>query len=244
MKNMNASSRGNIDRFTAILEVMPFQNIALLEKALTHSSYKYENPGAGDDNERLEFLGDAVIALISGEYLYQSDELYREGDMTRIRSNLVDKTQLAKFARELGLGDHIRLGNSEKNSNGQQKDGILSDVFEAVVGAYYLDAGLEAVQDFLEPLLQAVPRNIVENADPKGELQKLAFSGSITGIVGHKPEYVTQAIGSGVTPEFRSQVYLDAICYGEGEGQRKKDAEKNAAREALKKLSVRSSKPL
>lgn len=123
-----------------LLERLPFRNAALLRQALTHTSYKYENPNTGEDNEQLEFLGDALLTFLSADFLYKRNPDLREGEMTNLRKNLVDNSRLAQFAEQLQLGQWIKLGRGEEHSGGRTKSSLLSNAFEAVVGAYYLDS--------------------------------------------------------------------------------------------------------
>ena len=125
-------------------KLLKFRDQKLLEQALTHSSYANENPG-NSHNERLEFLGDALLNFLSGEYLYLREPLLPEGEMTWRRSHLVDEQQLAKFAQEISLGQHLRLGKGLSQSGGDRNPNLLSSAFEAVVGAYYLDSNLDNV---------------------------------------------------------------------------------------------------
>ena len=131
-----------------------FSNLSMLTRALTHRSYVNENPNAVEDNERLEFLGDAVLDFIVGAWVYNRFPEMPEGDLTKMRSALVRNEQLAEFARHLNLGPALRLGRGEFASGGGQRDGLLGSAFEALIGALYLDSGLKAVEEFVKPLLE------------------------------------------------------------------------------------------
>ncbi|MBI1854397.1 MAG: ribonuclease III, partial [Chloroflexi bacterium] len=144
---------------------LSFKNLSLLARALTHRSYINENPSALEDNERLEFLGDAVLDFIVGAWVYHHCPELPEGDLTRMRSALVRNEQLAEFARRLDLGQAMRMGRGEAASGGRGRDGLLGSLFEAVIGALYLDQGLSAAQDFMEPLLESVRDRVILRAE-------------------------------------------------------------------------------
>ncbi|MBW4621979.1 MAG: ribonuclease III [Cyanosarcina radialis HA8281-LM2] len=236
------------ERLDELLKRLPFQNAYLLNQALTHTSYKYENPNTGEDNEQLEFIGDALLTFLSGDFLYKRNPDLREGKMTILRSNLVDKPQLAKFAIELGLGTWMRLGKGEDNNKGRSKHSLLSDVFEAIVGAYYLDSGIEAVRELVNPLFENVVNLLptTENSIPriqddvKGWLQKVVLEPTFTRNPSRKPpEYKTPPSGgTDNVPEFESVVYVSGVEFGRGKDRSKKEAEKRAAEDALRKLGL------
>ncbi|WP_176726962.1 ribonuclease III [Nostoc sp. KVJ20] len=227
-----------------ILKNLPFQDASLLLRALTHTSYMHENPNSGEDNERLEFLGDALLNFLSGEYLYRRYPDTKEGDLTPLRSRLVDKPQLAKFAVSLDLGRWMRLGRGAAKDGGRTQSSLLSNTFEAIIGAYFLDSGVDSVRDFVEPLFDSA---IVENSpvphksdsnsknfvDSKNRFQEWVQR-SVTPT---PPKYFTEQIGgSPHAPEFIAKVLVDGKIYGEGNGRNKRDAEKAAAEDALAKL--------
>jgi ribonuclease-3 len=222
-------------------KLLMFNDEKLLRQALTHRSYINENPGEGRDNERLEFLGDAILNFLSGEYLYQVNPEMGEDDMTRRRSALVDEKQLARFAVEVGLDFRMRLGQGAIRDGGYQNPNLLSSTFEAVVGAYYLDnnRNIEVLRPLVEQLFDSVPKDVIavrSNIDSKNRFQELM---QVNGAK-NPPKYATEKIG-GVdhAPEFISRVYVDEKIYGEGKGRSKKDAEKRAAEDALSKLRKR-----
>ncbi|RLT53341.1 MAG: ribonuclease III, partial [Chloroflexi bacterium] len=132
---------------------MQFHNPALLEQALTHSSYRNENPECKADNERLEFLGDAVLDLVTARYLYEHHPALHEGELTRLRAALVRTEQLAELARRFELGKALRVGRGEAETGGRARDTLLCCAFEAILGALYLDSGEAAVCAWVEPLL-------------------------------------------------------------------------------------------
>jgi ribonuclease-3 len=228
-----------------LLQQIPFQHAYLLNQALTHTSFKYENPNTGEDNEQLEFLGDAILTFLSGDFLYKRNPDLREGKMTVLRSNLVDNSQLAKFAAELELGQWMRLGKGEEMNEGRSKTSLLSNAFEAVIGAYYIDSGVEAVRDFVVPFFEKVVNDLptTENSSPdtegdvKGWFQRVVLAPEFTDNLNNDhPEYKTIPSGSECNPEFISVVCVNGKEYGMGIGRRKKEAEKRAAEDALRQL--------
>lgn len=233
-------------KLAELLKRLPFQNAYLLNQALTHTSFKYENPNTGDDNEQLEFVGDALLTFLSGDFLYKRNPDLREGKMTILRSNLVDTPQLARFAAELELGKWMRLGKGEDASGGRSKPTLLCNVFEAVVGAYYLDLGIEAVRDLVDPFFEEIVNDLptTESLDPqikddvKGWLQQVVLESTFAGNPSRKPpEYKTiRSNGTDHNPEFTSVVYVAGSEYGSGKDSSTKKAEKRAAEDALQKL--------
>jgi ribonuclease III len=219
-------------------KLLMFNDEKLLRQALTHRSYVNENPGEIKDNERLEFLGDAILTFVSGEYLYQLHSEMGEDEMTRRRSALVDEKQLAKFAIEVGLDFRMRLGQGAIRDGGYQNPNLLSSTFEAVIGAYYLDNGrdLEIVRPLIGQLFDSVPPGAPgtrSNVDSKNKFQEYAQANGAT----MPPKYVTEKKGGADhAPEFISKVYVGDRLYGEGTGRNKKDAEKQAAENALATL--------
>jgi len=220
-----------------------FKNEKLLRQALTHRSYVRENPGTREeDNERLEFLGDALLTFLSGEYLYQRHPEMAEDQMTRRRSALVDEKQLSRFAIDIGLDLKMRLGTGAYREGGITNPNLLSSTFEAFIGAYYLDTqNIEPVREFVNGLFDSVPNKIVErrsNVDSKNRFQQWVQANSDTTTT--PPKYVTiQAGGMPHKPEYLAKVYVAEKQYGEGKGSSKKEAEKQAAEDALAKLKKR-----
>ena len=206
-----------------------FKNPALLHRALTHRSYVNEHSEALEDNERLEFLGDAVLDCLSGAFLYNHFPEMREGQLTRMRSSLVRTEQLAAFAADMGVGALIRLGKGEEDAGGRDRPPLLCATFEAIIGAYYLDSGFEAVRQLVEPLFRSIGDS---DLDPKSAFQEIAQA-----EFGHTPRYhTTAASGPDHQKEFTVEVRVNAEIYGVGAGQSKQIAEQAAARDALKKL--------
>jgi len=214
-----------------------FNDPLLLTRALTHRSYLNENPDALEDNERLEFLGDAVLGFLVGEWVYQRFPEMEEGDMTKMRSALVQTNQLAQFAKQLEMQNAIRLGRGEYKSGGNYRNTLLCDVFESFVGALYLDKGLNAVRHFLNPLLVSAVDDILENQkieDPKSQLQEWAQAN------GHNtPKYVTKNIsGPDHQKVFEVEVQIGKRRLGTGVAKSKQSAEKLAASQAIEWIKL------
>jgi ribonuclease-3 len=233
------------DKLSDLLKLLPFQDASLLNQALTHRSFLFENPEeASKDNELLEFLGDALLTFLSGEYLYRyyySDRKKKEGELTRLRSLLVEDKQLAKFAATLDVGKWMLLGRGEATNGGTTKESLLSNTFEAIIGAYFLDSGIEAVRDFVEPQFTSVVEELISSqtepdsnipVDPKNQLQQWAQK-----TFRQTPVYsIINESGLDHAKEFTVIVYVNGTKYGEGKGRSKKDAEKSAAEDALSYL--------
>jgi len=213
-----------------------FNNLSLLEQALVHSSYVNENPGfAPASNERLEFLGDAVLGLIVAEKLYQDFPQLSEGEMTRLRAALVCQDTLARVARAIKLGDYLYLGKGEKASGGERKPANLARALEAVIAAVFLDQGLFTTRDVTLRLfneeLQKVASQGVE-VDYKSQLQEL-----IQAREQQAPVYrVVEATGPDHEKKFTVEVRIGDTVLGKGTGKSKKTAETEAARSALQRL--------
>jgi ribonuclease III len=214
---------------------LPFKNLLLLTRALTHRSYINEHPEALEDNERLEFLGDAVLDFITGAWLYNHFPEKAEGDLTRLRSALVCTEQLAEFARALDLGPAMRLGHGEDQAGGRQRDVLLCATFEALIGALYIQNDISEVQRFIHPMLEAVSEQFlfqVDLQDPKSRLQEWSQSQKI-GI----PRYVTlQASGPDHERLFEVEVHINGKTYGCGSGRSKQTAARNAAQATLEMI--------
>jgi ribonuclease-3 len=214
-----------------------FANPSLLTRALTHRSYLNENSHAVEDNERLEFLGDAVLDFVVGAWVYQRCPEMAEGDLTRLRSALVRNEQLAEFARQVGLGRALRMGRGEAASGGRDRDGVLGSAFEAVIGALYLDAGLTAVEEYMDPLLESVRERVLMRAeiyDPKSRFQEWAQSEKLG-----TPRYTTVAAsGPDHAKVFEVEVRIKDHTYGKGSGPSKQIAAQIAAQTALEALDL------
>jgi len=216
---------------------LEFSDFRLLSRALTHRSYLNEHSEALEDNERLEFLGDAVLDFLVGAWLYNRFPEMSEGQLTRMRSALVRTDQLADFARELNLGSAMRLGRGETDSGGRSRPALLCATFEALVGAIYLDAEILAVRAFVEPLLESIAHQIYATGgmlDPKSMLQEWTQANG-----NGAPEYkMISESGPDHDKVFVIEVFINGISSGEGTGQSKQSAAKMAAQEALTKLGV------
>jgi len=219
---------------TERLEIQ-FDDILLLTRALTHRSYLNEHPEALEDNERLEFLGDAVIDFLVGEWLYNRFPEMEEGDLTQMRSALVQTKQLADFSREIGIEKAVRLGHGEIKSGGKLRSTLLCDVFEAFIGAMLLDQGINKVKNFLYPLLEGVVNDIIEqhkNEDPKSLLQEWAQAYGY-----YPPKYRTiKVTGPDHAKVFEVEAKVNNRVVGVGKAKSKQAAEKIAARTALESI--------
>ncbi len=208
-----------------------FQHPELLSLALTHRSYIYETPGAGQSsNERLEFLGDSILAFISADFLYRTFPDLTEGELTDVRAVLVRTETLANFAREIELGNYLRMGKGDQTASSGQR--VLASAFEALLGAIYLDQGLTTVQQFLFPRLEPLARNSVTKRlfkDNKSLFQELAQAHeSIT------PSYrLVSQEGPSHNRVFTVEVLLGNQVAGTGHGRNKQTAEQEAAHAAL-----------
>ncbi|PWL41702.1 MAG: ribonuclease III [Clostridiales bacterium] len=209
-----------------------FKNKNLLWQALTHSSYANEGKKHGRNNERLEFLGDSVLSVIVAKHLFLKYKDIPEGELTKLRASLVCEKALDVFAQQLGLGEYLRLGKGEEMTGGRSRPSILADAFEAVIAALYLDGGYQAAQKFV---LSFIP----ENLDVKSANQLADYKTTLQEIIQQnreeKIEYVlADEKGPDHAKVFTAEVLLNSNVIGVGEGSSKKQAEQNAAREALK----------
>jgi len=214
---------------------LPFKNLLLLTRALTHRSYINEHPEALEDNERLEFLGDAVLDFVAGAWLYNHFPEMAEGELTRMRSALVCTEQLAEFARALDLGPAMRLGHGENQAGGRQRDVLLCATFEALVGALYLQNDISVIQRFVHPMMESVSEQFLlqpDMQDPKSRLQEWS-QGQKLGI----PKYVTlQTSGPDHERIFEIEVHINGKVYGRGTGRNKQAAERQAALASLEMI--------
>ena len=216
---------------------LSFDNISLLMRALTHRSYINENQYATEDNERLEFFGDAVLDYLVAAWLYKKYPEMREGRLTRLRAALVDTRQLSAFARQIKIGDALRLGRGEDEGGGRERDSLLCGAFEALIGAIALDAGLPAVEAFYYPFIADIADTIVfghTDKDAKSHLQEWS-QGQGMGIPAYE---VIETEGPDHAKMFRVAVKIngDTLAYGEDFSKRK--ATMDAARNALDKLGL------
>ena len=208
-----------------------FENPSLLQLALTHRSYIYETAGEGlSSNERLEFLGDSILAFISADYLYRAFPDLSEGELSDLRAALVRRETLATLAQETNLGNFLLMGKGEQSSGVSQR--VLASTFEAVLGAMYLDQGIEVVQQFLMPGLEPLAQTIVSKRLFKD--QKSLFQEQAQAHVGITPSYrLVNQEGPSHNREFTVEVLLGDQVAGRGQGRNKQTAEQEAARAAL-----------
>lgn len=216
-----------------------FKNTSLLEVALTHRSSANENPKINFSNERLEFLGDSVLSIIVSHYLYSKYPTYPEGKLTATRSLLVQSKTLAKISKEIHLGDFLLMSKGEEQSGGRSNNSILADALEAVIGAIYLDQGLEITRKFIELNLLAQEKAILEAkevVDFKSQLQEITQNTSKL-----SPKYeLSKAEGPDHAKTFYVDVLVGPTRLSTGVGKSKQDAEQNAAQLALEKLTKKS----
>jgi ribonuclease-3 len=203
--------------------------------AFTHRSYAYENGGL-PTNERLEFLGDAVLGLVVTDIIYRAFPDLAEGQLAKLRAATVNMNVLAEVARELGIGDAVRLGRGEELSGGRDKSSILADTLEAVLGAVYLDKGLPRAAAlvrrlFAQRVMEAAGRGAA--LDYKTSLQELAAAD-----LGGMPSYSIEEEGPDHAKRFTATVSVAGTAYGTGQGRSKKEAEQQAAREAFESLAA------
>lgn len=213
---------------------IPYTNQKLIQQALVHSSYVNEHKMFAHDNERLEFMGDAVLQLWSTTKLYKLVPELSEGQMTTLRAQLVCEEALAEYNRILNLGQYLLLGVGEEKTGGRERDSILADMFEALLGAIYLDSGMESVNVILEEVLTpAISQPKSEKViDYKTKLQEYIQSDSRKTV-----HYETLSVtGPSNKPEFEVAVMLDEITLGKGSGYSKKRAEQMAAKDAFEKM--------
>lgn len=206
-----------------------FKNQKLLEEAFTHKSYSIEK-GKSADNERLEFLGDSIISAVVAHYLFKRYPNVDEGHLSKIKSQLVSRTSLAQWAQEMSLGQYLFLSQGEEATGGRQRESLLGNVYEALVGALFLDQGFSRAQRFVMRQL-AKKKRIVET-DFKSRLQELMQKKYKI-----PPNYfVIKEEGPDHAKTFTLEVRMGKRVLGQGEGRSKKEAEQMAAKEALKKL--------
>ncbi len=211
-----------------------FRNITLLQNALTHSSYANERwHNSLMSNERLEFLGDSILGMLVAEHLYKHFPDRPEGELTRMRADMVCEQALAEIAGQLSLGQHLLLGHGEEQTGGRQRASILADAVESVIAAVFLDGGMEAAKSFVERfVLCHVPVHKFQNMDYKTALQEL--------VQRKKDQVLTYTLVAESGPDhdkrFEVTVSLNGVQIGSGIGRSKKRAEQDAARSALEKF--------
>ena len=211
-----------------------FKNISLLQNALTHSSYANERwHDSLKSNERLEFLGDSILGMVVAEHLYRNFPNRPEGELTRMRADMVCERALARVAEQISLGQHLLLGNGEEQGGGRGRDSILADAVESVIAACFLDGGMDAARGFINRfVLEDVPVRKLRNADYKTALQEL--------VQQKKNQVLSYELVGEEGPDhnktFRVSVSLNGKIVGEGTGSSKKRAEQDAAHGAIQAL--------
>lgn len=214
----------------------PFNNVELLYKAMTHSSYANDNKmDKMNNNERLEFLGDAVLELLSSEYLYDNYPDKSEGELTKLRASLVSEFPLANVAREIGLGEYILISKGEENTGGRERDSIISDAVEALLGAIYLDGGMEPARKFVyKYIVSDIQKKQLFN-DSKTILQEIIQKYKL-GTLTYK---LIRDDGPDHMKEYEVNCMLNDKVIGNGIGKTKKNAQQKAAFNAINKLKQR-----
>jgi ribonuclease-3 len=215
-----------------------FMDKTLLQRALTHRSFLNENHDYPfEDNERLEFLGDAVLDFLVGEDLFHRFPKKDEGTLTSLRAALVCTRALAEFARQIELGSHLLLGHGEEEGGGRQRPAVLCGAFEALVGALYVDQGIDSVKAFILPLFEPALEHILQNdldKDAKSVLQELSQA-----HLGYTPRYPTiESNGPDHDKVFTIAATINGVIYGKGRGRSKQIAAQTAAAEALERLQA------
>lgn len=213
---------------------IPFSNRKLIEQAFVHSSYINENTDFKSDNERLEFMGDAVLQICVSEKLYLNSKQWNEGDMTLFRAKLVCEEALAGYSRALGLNRFIKLGSGERRNGGSERDSIIADLFESFLGAVYIDSGLDSARKIVDAVLTEDLNNVDVSSvmDYKTKLQEFVQSDTRDAV-----SYdVVNMRGPSNAPEFEVVVKLNDLVFGRGSGTSKKRAEQMAAKDAFEKL--------
>ena len=219
--------------FEAILHYK-FKDPELARQALTHRSYLHSQPekGAGESNERMEFLGDSVVGLVVNEFLYRKFTSLREGELTKMKSLLVSRVILSRTAKLMGLGGYILLSEAETGSGGRDRASILADTLEGVIGAVYLDGGLEPARRLTERLLLRQVHEILSDANLAN--YKSMLQEYVQGEFKTHPQYrISSEIGPDHEKVFTVEVVVSQKVLGRGHGSNKKEAEQEAARDAL-----------
>lgn len=210
----------------------------LLELALTHSSYANERHHKHQDNERLEFLGDAVLEMVSSDFLFKEFPSYTEGQLSKLRASLVCEPTLAFCATDIDLGRFVRLGKGEERTGGRDRKSVLSDALEALIGAIYLDGGIEPAKDFILGFILTDIEHKRKFYDAKTTLQEI-----IQGRCSQVPDYrLVSESGPDHAKEYVYEVWAEGKCLGKGSGGSKKGAEQEAAFQALTILQANTDK--
>lgn len=209
-----------------------FKNKELIFEALSHSSFANEYKKGRHSNERLEFLGDSVLSIVISEHLFKHFKHLPEGDLTKIRASLVCEKALFEFSKQISLGKHIFLGKGEENTGGRNRPSIVSDAFEAVIAAVFLDGGMDAARDYV---LGFIPKDLDKDSSKNLQDYKTILQEIIQRNPEEKVEYVLRdEVGPDHDRHFIVEVCLNSNVIGHGEGHSKKQAEQQAAKEALR----------
>lgn len=214
-----------------------FKNRQLLKQAFTHASYVNEHRfGHHQDNERLEFLGDAVLELTVSEFLFERCPTRPEGELTKMRASIVCEPSLVNFANHLQFGQYVLLGKGEELTGGRTRPALLADVFESFIGALYLDQGLDVVRQFLQRFIfpQISLDGKLQTNDYKTQLQELTQHHNL-GVLEYR---IVEERGPAHEREFVSEVFMGEVCLGRGLGRSKKEAEQQAAAIALEQVVI------
>ena len=212
---------------------LSFSNFSLLTAALTHRSYANEHSDGTEDNERLEYLGDAVLDFIVAEWSYRHFPEQPEGILTKIRAYLVQNDRLANFAREIELGRALRFGRGEKTTGGHRRESVLGSAFEALLGAIFLDANYEKVRKFVLPFIDRSRETVLDEInDPKSQMQERVQAEKL-GVLIYR---VVNSSGPDHAKTYEVEVEINGVVVGRGSGSSKSTAEREAARDALKKI--------
>ncbi len=225
-----------MNKFRALEQLIAyrFRKKSLLTTALTHPSFRYENPDVSEDNQRLEFLGDAVLGMLASDMLMAQYPDAAEGELTRLKSSLISGIALASAARTIGLGKHLQLGKGEAANRGANRDSNLEDVLESLLGAVWLDGGLRAARRFFDRNILRVLKTIEPKTDnPKGTLQEYAQKNGYP-----IPMYrILKESGPAHAKRYYVEVAISSYAY-QGEGNNRREAEKNAAEKAISNLFI------
>lgn len=216
-----------------------FKDEEVISTAITHSSYANERKAKKlKYNERIEFLGDSVLGLVISEYLYKMYPNLPEGELTVTRAKIVCENSLSKCAVDIGLGNYLLLGKGEELSGGRNKSSILSDAFEAIIGAIYIDGGFETAKGFILKYMEKIIKSCVEGKlfyDFKTQLQEIVQQNGEQ----HISYNVIDESGPDHNKTFLTEVRINEVVTGQGKGRSKKESEQNAAKDALDKLVVK-----
>ncbi|CAM3576328.1 ribonuclease III [Erysipelothrix urinaevulpis] len=213
---------------------VPYKDKTLIRQAFVHASYVNESKEQLEDNERLEFMGDAVLQILVSKRLYSHEDHLNEGEMTLYRAKLVCEEALMNYSLQLGLNEFLLLGMGEEKNGGRKRASIIADLFESFIGAVYLDTGLESVEKILDIVLEEEMANLeaLSITDYKTKLQEYIQSDSRRSV-SYEVKNVT---GPSNAPVFEVLVKVDGLVFGQGSGTSKKRAEQKAAQDAFKKL--------